>query len=295
LPLSFIGILEKCSLWAGEETFSADQKRQIIDEIPRLYDAVAYCGRAPDLKMEELWPFLPKVECATHTLEDLAVNRDRVALITHPNYFVGREEAAAAAHAANPQLRKKAKAPTRRPAQPYRLYPFNDEQLALNFPAWQVLAQLEMRGVRVGRTTAVQNLRELWKTNSSLPCLPHFASFAAAAAAVVEPYSAAAPLRTSPEALLALQNAVPRTPPRGSHPILPPGSSLIEALTGRLTPLRVVAPPRVQPPKNNNQMSRTSDDEFRLDSPPSTPRPNAILTPKRQAALRKAGKPWLNT
>ena len=79
MPLSFIGILEKCSLWAGEETLSADQKRQIIDEIPRLYSVVDSCGRVPDLKMEELWSFLPPVECATHTLEDLAVNRDRVA------------------------------------------------------------------------------------------------------------------------------------------------------------------------------------------------------------------------
>jgi hypothetical protein len=83
---------------------------------------------------------LPKVECATHTLEDLAVNRDRVALITHPNYFVGREEAAAAAHAANPLLKKKAKPPARRPNIQIRSNPpsgfsfFNESALRVRVP-----------------------------------------------------------------------------------------------------------------------------------------------------------------
>jgi hypothetical protein len=201
LPLSFINILSKCSLWAGDETFSADQKRDLIDLVPRLYSSVAACGRAPDLKMEELWPFLPKVEGCVHTLEDLAINRDRVALITHPHYFDGRVEAAAAAHDTNPQLKKKAKTAAPRPAQTYRPYPLNDEQLVKNFPAWQVLAQLEMRGVPVGRTTAVSNLRELWKTNSNLPCLPAFA-----------PHLSVAELQ-------ALQDAQPPTPTRSRPPV----------------------------------------------------------------------------
>jgi hypothetical protein len=302
LPLSFIGILEKCSLWAGEETFSADQKRQIIDEIPRLYDVVASCGRAPDLKMEELWTFLPEVECATHTLEDLAVNRDRVALITHPNYFVGREEAAAAAHAANPLLKKKAKPPARRPAQPYRLYPLNDEQLVNNFPAWQVLAQLEMRGVKAGRTSAVQNLRELWKTNSNLPCLPAFASFAASAAAVVEPPFVA----RNVQELLVAQNAIPRTPPRA-----------VIAASAPSTPQRPRTPPKKK--KNKGTKKKNAADPFALDDvdesdiryeaaeplpltsrtqPPLHLRVDSsapvFFSPTTQATRRRQGLDWFN-
>jgi len=250
--------------------------------------------------MEELWSFLPPVECATHTLEDLAVNRDRVALITHPNYFDGREEAAAAAHAANSQLRKKAKAPPPRPAQPYRLYPLNDEQLALNFPAWQVLAQLEMRGVRVGRTTAVQNLRELWKTNSNLPCLP---AFAAAAAAVVEPIFALAP-HVNIEEMRIAQNAQPITPTRPSRG----GSAAVSPLVVARVAAAAAKPPRRRRKVTNQKSTAAanadclalSDDDTSgaaalLASAPSTPQhQNPQLTPRRQAVLRQEGKAWLN-
>jgi hypothetical protein len=79
-----------------------------------------------------------------------------------------------------------------------------------------------MRGVAVGRTTAVNNLRELWKKNSNLPCIPAFAVLAAAAAAaVVAPHFVA--LQPMPLAeLLSLQALVPPTPPRGGSAAVPP-------------------------------------------------------------------------
>jgi|LauGreDrversion4_2_1035121.scaffolds.fasta_scaffold670267_2 hypothetical protein len=91
------------------------QKRDILARYNLLFPYVQAFGRAPDLKMNALFPFLPPVVDLKHALEDLSLNRDRNCLISHPGYFTGRIQESAAAHAVNPDLRrpKQAKEPKR--------------------------------------------------------------------------------------------------------------------------------------------------------------------------------------
>jgi hypothetical protein len=76
IPLDTLVILSKCSLWDGSGTFSAEQKRALIDGIPQLYPFVELRGRVSDREMETLFPFLPPLEkTAVHDLAQLLNGR----------------------------------------------------------------------------------------------------------------------------------------------------------------------------------------------------------------------------
>jgi hypothetical protein len=190
-PLDTIVILSKCSLWNGSETFSADQKRTLIDNIPLLFPFVELRGRVSDLEMETIFPFLPALEkTPTYDLSQLAINRDRCCIVTHPGYFAGRAEAVALARANNPNLKQKATPKTKKVVQEYTIY---SALLGDKFNADDIKFQLEIRGVTWGpHCKKKASFAALWEENSARPDLRHVVPVglptppAAAAASVQE-------------------------------------------------------------------------------------------------------------
>lgn len=279
IPLDTIVILSKCSLWEGSETFSVDQKRRLIDGISELYPFVALRGRVSDLEMETVFPFLPALEKApVHDLAQLAVNRDRCCIVTHPGYYEGRTAAVQIALTENPNLKPRAPPKAKKVVEAYTLY---SSDFADKFNVDDIKHQLQIRGVAWGpHCKKKAAFLQLWLDNSALPDKR-----------VVVPPLGHPPL--SFVSFQALQNAEPPTPPRGGSAAVPP--------------LRVVAA-AANPPAANSRRRPFNADPFSLSdddtsgpaaslgSAPSTPQNQTQrLTPKRQAALRAAGKPWLNT
>ncbi len=168
IPLDTIVILSKCSLWEGSATFSVEQKRALIDGIPRLYPFVALRGRVSDLEMETVFPFLPPLEKApVHDLAQLAVNRDRCCIVTHPGYFEGRTAAVQTALANNPNLKPKAAPKPKKVVEEYMLY---TATWADKLNVDDIKYQLEIRGVVWGvHCKKKAAFQQLWMDNSALP------------------------------------------------------------------------------------------------------------------------------
>lgn len=232
-PLDNIVILSKCSLWDGSETFSADQKRALIDNIPLLFPFVEARGRVSDLEMLEVFPFLPPLaKPPIYDLAQLPVNRDRCCIITHPGFFAGRAAAVALAREQNPNLKQKAPPKAKKVVEEYTVY---SALLGDKFTADDIKYQLVIRGVSWGpHCKKKASFAALWEQNSALP------DGRPARVPVVQP-PAVAPM--SPAALRALQSQVQRTPPRGgsaappvnvaaSHaPVLSPGTQARRLMT----------------------------------------------------------------
>ena len=201
-PLDTIVILSKCSLWNGSATFSVDQKRGLIDNIPLLFPFVEARGRVSDLEMDTIFPFLPPLEKpAIYDLAQLAVNRDRCCIVTHPGYFAGRAEAVALARANNPNLKLKAPLKTKKVVEEYTLY---SALLGDKFNADDIKHQLQIRGVVWGpHCKKKASFVALWEEHSARPDIRPVHPVVPAAAAA------------APAELRALQNDEPRTPRHG--------------------------------------------------------------------------------
>lgn len=199
IPLDPIVILSKCSLWDGSATFSDVQKRALLDGIPQLYPFVELRGRVSDLEMETLFPFLPPLEKApAHDLAQLAVNRDRCCIVTHPGYFEGRVAAVQLALAENPSLKPRAPPKARKV---FDAYTKHSSDLAERFNVDDIKHQLQIRGVAWGpHCKKKAAFQQLWLDNSALPDKRD------------------RPGLISYEALRAQEAAVPRTPTRTPTP-----------------------------------------------------------------------------
>jgi hypothetical protein len=188
-PLDTITILSKCSLWHGSDTFSAAQKRFLIDNIPLLFPFVELRGRVSDLEMETLFPFLPPLEkTPKYDLSQLAVNRDRCCIVSHPGFFAGRAEAVALALANNPSLKPKAPPKPKKVVQEYTAF---TALLGDKFNADDIKYQLEIRGVTIGpHCKKKASFVALWEEHSARPDLRPVPASAAPAA----PTAPAAPV-----------------------------------------------------------------------------------------------------
>jgi hypothetical protein len=234
IPLDTLVILSKCSLWEGSDTFSVEQKRALIDGIPLLYPFVALRGRVSDLEMETVFPFLPALEKAPlYDLAQLAVNRDRCCIVTHPGYFEGRVAAVQIALGNNPSLKPRAPPKAKKIVEAYTLY---SPDFADKFNVDDIKHQLHIRGVAWGpHCKKKAAFAQLWLDNSALPDRR---------VALVHSAVAVDSLAANLQRLQAAQAAVPLSPPPRALPAASP------------------------PPQR--------------------------LTPRRQAALRDAGLPWIN-
>jgi hypothetical protein len=252
-------ILSKCSRW-NDDTFSVDQKRALVDKTEQLQRSVHFRGRVADLEQEELFPFLPPVVQSKYQIDlaDLAVNRDRTALITHPGYFSGRKESSTAAHAANPGLRKPNK--KSKPAQIVKEYIAFASSLADKFSMEDIRHQLAIRGVIIGpHCKKKKSLIELWKENSALP--DRRLSFPSE----VRPPAPAVPI------------VYPLTPPRLSVSAAPAASAI---------PALAVSDGAKQ--KNKRKRKERRDDDLDLSPQPGEPGfrlPALLLSPKTRALL----------
>jgi len=167
-PLDTIMILSKCSLWDGTETFSVAQKRNLIDNIPLLYPFVELRGRVSDLEMETVFNFLPPLEKPPlYDLAQLAVNRDRCCIVTHPGFYEGRAAAVLLARAKNSTLKQKAPPKTKKVVQEYTLW---SATLADKFTQDDIKFQLHIRGVHPGpHCKKKAGFAALWQENSARP------------------------------------------------------------------------------------------------------------------------------
>jgi hypothetical protein len=168
IPLDTLVILSKCSLWDGSVTFSPEQKRELIDNIPLLFPYVELRGRVSDLEMETVFPFLPALEKApVHDLAQLAVNRDRCCIVTHPGYFEGRVAAVRVALAGNPNLKPRAPPKAKKVVEAYTIY---TAEIAGKFNVDDIKHQLDIRGVTWGpHCKKKAAFVQLWLDNSALP------------------------------------------------------------------------------------------------------------------------------
>ena len=169
-----IVILSKCSLWDDGETFSVEQKKDFLSNYQKLFPFVQASGRVADKHMNALWPFLPPVVKQMHALEDLAVNRDRTAVVSHPGYFTGRAEASVAAHNDDPSLRRPAKRKKTQAAVQWLEFPA--DAFAQNCSIAFIKGQLNVRGIKLGRTKSKENLLEMWKVASAVRPVPAYAA-----------------------------------------------------------------------------------------------------------------------
>jgi hypothetical protein len=267
MPFSHLMILSKCSLWDDGETFTVDQKRRIVKEYPLLFPAVKALGRVPDKKMNQLFDFLPPVEKLKHALEDLAVNRDRVAILSHENYFSGRVESSADAHADDGALRKPKAA---KPAKAVEWLEYPAAAFAAKCGIEFIKGQLKIRGVQWGRTTRRENLLEMWRVNSALPIVPAFArqpggggAATAAPSARPAPPAAASFLFGSDGRVLPMEHFLDQVRLSGVPPLVPSASGgapaaapaapaaavQLQAAAPAPAPAQHVAPAATQPRK----------------------------------------------
>ena len=241
IPLDTVVILSKCSLWAGTDTFSVEQKRALIAGIPDLWPFVEARGRVSDIEMETKFPFLPALQKdPRYTLEQLAVNRDRCCLVTHAGYYEGRAAAVLVALAHNPSLKPRAPPKAKKVVEEYTLY---SSLLADKFNVDDLKHQLQIRGVSWGpHCKKKAAFQQLWLDNSALPDRRQVIisddrgdvrGGAAAAAAALVPASRL----VSPDRMRAMQNALPPSPhrpvrsPRSVHAISGSGELNLAGLT----------------------------------------------------------------
>jgi hypothetical protein len=254
MPFSALAILSKCSLWdcTGPGKLTDAQKRDILARYNLLFPSVQAFGRAPDLKQNELFPFLPPVVDSKHALEDLSLNRDRTALFSHREYFTGRIQESAAAHAANPDLRKpkQAKEPERVEWAEYPLQEMWAGKCSIDY----IKMQLKIRGISWGRTTAKRNFLQLWKTNSRIRPVAAYGGPAAARVAAVQAPDAAAPVAAAPVAAAPVNS---RPSARGG------GGDPLDRIPGvPATPSNRVASSKTS--KSRGKKRRANDDDVLL-------------------------------
>jgi hypothetical protein len=222
IPLDTLVILSKCSLWEGSDTFSVEQKRALIDGIPLLYPFVALRGRVSDLEMETVFPFLPALEKAPlYDLAQLAVNRDRCCIVTHPGYFEGRVAAVQIALGNNPSLKPRAPPKAKKIVEAYTLY---SPDFADKFNVDDIKHQLHIRGVAWGpHCKKKAAFQQLWLDNSALP------DKRVGSAVLPPPLMIIPAVPLSPAALRALQAAEPPTPSRGGFALPAPPMNIASA------------------------------------------------------------------
>jgi hypothetical protein len=314
-PLSEKMILDKCTLWRRLDTaggLSDAEKMAVLAAIPRFQDIAAANGRVSDAEMEEALPFLRRypVEKLAYDLADLAINRDRCCLILHDRYLPERALASAAAHAANADLRRpKARKPAAAENEDAEYEAFSKTSRRCTIP--EIKHQLEIRGVVMGHAKTKDALLQLFKDNSDLPDRRNSAR--------VVPAAAVGSLGGNVETLARLQAAIPPSPqPRA------------RAASAPSTPVRHRTPPpkekkkkksAARPPRSGDPFALDDDTSFEAALPltqnalpsravtalllrataqsnpltlPAASPPPQRLTPRTQAALRAAGKPWLN-
>ena len=170
-PFCPLLLLSRCTLWlrnVEDGGLTAAEKMSVLNGIPALRAIAKQHGRVSDAEMEAAFPFLRRypTELASD-LGHLATNRDRCALLVHPVYFASRAISAAAAIAANPNLRKPKKSAViqSRPRQKWEAYDDRSKRCA----SWEIEAQLAMRGVPKGYAIKKESLLSLWHKNSALP------------------------------------------------------------------------------------------------------------------------------
>ena len=145
-----------------------DQKRALIEGIRQLYPFVELRGRVSDFEMETVFPFLPPLEKApVYDLAQLAVNRDRCCIVTHPGFFEGRAAAVQIALANNASLKPKSAPKPKKVVEEYMVY---TAAFADKFNVDDIKHQLQIRevvwGVHCKKKAAFQ---QLWMENSELP------------------------------------------------------------------------------------------------------------------------------
>jgi hypothetical protein len=182
-PFTPLLLMSRCTLWlrsVEDGGLTATEKMAVLNGLPALKLIAQEHGRVSDAEIDAAFPFLSRFPTGlTSDLGDLATNRDRCALLVHPEYFASKKASAAAAREKNPALRQpRGKTKVVRARQKWEAYDERSNRCHL----WEIEAQLTMRGVPKGYATTKPAMLLLWQTHSAMPDLrPPSGSDAAAA------------------------------------------------------------------------------------------------------------------
>lgn len=182
-PFTPLLLMSRCTLWlrsVEDGGLSAAEKMAVLNGLPALKLIAQEHGRVSDAEIDAAFTFLSRYSTGlTSDLGDLATNRDRCALLVHPEYFASKKASAAAAREKNPALRQpRGKTKVVRARQKWEAYDERSNRCHL----WEIEAQLTMRGVPKGYATTKPAMLLLWQTHSAMPDLRPVAGTAAHAA-----------------------------------------------------------------------------------------------------------------
>ena len=186
-PFTPLLLMNRCTLWlraVEDGGLTGAEKMSVLNGLPALKLIAQAHGRVSDAEMEVAFPFLLRYPTGLASdLGVLATNRDRCALLVHPEYFASKKASAAAAKVNNPLLRMpRTKPKVVRPRQKWEAFDERSNRCCL----WEIEAQLSMRGKDKEYAKTKPELLQLWQKYSAMPDIRPAPGSAAAAAAGFE-------------------------------------------------------------------------------------------------------------